>query len=328
MSRTTPPIDPQVIPPYIRTNAYLKARLIDFDTASSTLEAQHKDWLVKKVTYAKMQSDYRVWLIGYASKLGNVGFNQSLSLARMNAVLKFMGTVDDHALSKVDSWVARGSAGYAAANRDNSADERAVEVHIFIGSPPPDVPPPDITPTPHPLPPLPGGKRYSKWSIAAPGGGVANILPAVVIGFNIFIIRNDETGEKRGYISPQAGLGWSASLKGGKLLFAAQTLLTSPSYTNMDFTSFTAEYPITWEEFKACLVTVSSVGGGVVVGPSIQGVQAARYTFDAPNVYRYSTAGTPLRKELRIIAFNSAGKDIQIGVGASAVAGPLILIAE
>jgi hypothetical protein len=37
MPRRTPAIASQVIPPYIRTNAYLKGRLIDFDTASFTL---------------------------------------------------------------------------------------------------------------------------------------------------------------------------------------------------------------------------------------------------------------------------------------------------
>jgi hypothetical protein len=324
MSRRTPAIATQVIPPYIRTNAYLKGRLIDFDTASFMLEGQHRDWLVQKVNYAKVQSDYRIWLIGYASKLGDTASNQHLSLARMNSVLRFMGTVDDRALSKVDSFMARGSGGYVAGATDNSADERAVEVHIFIGTPPPDDPPPDITPTPHPLPPLPGGKRYSKWAVAAPGGGVANIAPGIVIGFNIFVFRNDETGEKKAYISPQVGLGLSFSLKGGKLLFAVQTLLTSPAYSNMDFTKFTTDYPLTWAELGDAGVTVSSVGGGI----GVIGGQGAYVTIDAPNVYRYSTAGTPIRKEMHLISFNASGKDYQLGAGASAVAGTLVLVAE
>jgi hypothetical protein len=216
---------------------------------------------VQRVSYAKTQSDYRIWLIGYASKLGDTASNQHLSLARMNSVLRFMGTVDSRALSKLDSFMARGSAGYVAGATDNSADERAVEVHIFIGTPPPDDPPPDITPTPHLLPPLPGGKRYSKWAVAAPGGGAANIAPGIVIGFNIFVFRSDETGEKKAYISPQVGFGLSYSLKGGKLLFAVQTLLTSPAYSNMDFTKFTMDYPLTWAELGDAGVTVSSAGG-------------------------------------------------------------------
>jgi len=52
----------------------------------------------------------------------------------------------------------------------------------------------------------------------------------------------------------------------------------------------------------------------------------ANYTFEVPNVYRYSSAGTPFRKELQVASFNYMGKDIQLGVGGSAVAGPLIRI--
>jgi hypothetical protein len=287
------------------------------------LEGQHRDWLVQKVSYAKIQPDYRIWLIGYASKLGDTASNQHLFLARMNSVLRFMGTVDSRALSKVDSFMARGSAGYVAGATDNSADERAVEVHISIGTPPPDDPPPDITPTPHPLPPLPGGKRYSKWAVA-PGGGVANIAPGIVIGFNIFVFRNDETGEKKAYISPQVGLGLSFSLKGGKLLFAVQTLLTSPAYSNMDFTKFTTDYLLTWAELGDAGVTVSSIGGGI----GVVGGQGAFVTIDASNVYRYSTAGTPIRKEMHLVSFNASGKDYQLDADASAVAGTLVLVAE
>ena len=324
MARRTPAIETQVIPPYIRTDAYLKGRLIDFDTGSSALEAQHTDWLAGKVRYAKVQSDYRIWLIGYASKLGDTGSNQRLSLARMNSVLRYMGTVDDHALSKIDTWMARGSAAYAAFANDNSADERAVEVHIFIGTPPSELPPPDVTPIRHVLPPLPGGKRASSWSVAAPGGAVASIAPGIVAGFNIFVFRNEETHEQKAYISPQVGLGISFSLKGGNLLLAGQTLLTSPSYTNMDYTHFTTDFPMTWEEVGKSGVTVSSVGGGA----GKAGAQAAHVTIDAPDVYRYSTAGTPIHREMHMVSFNSVGKDYQIGAGASAVAGTLVLVAE
>jgi hypothetical protein len=321
MARKTPPVANQVIGPYVRSNAYIKGRLIDFDTGKADLENQHMAWLREKVSYAKMQSDYTIWIIGYASKLGDGTFNEHLSNDRMNAVLKFIRTVDDRALSKIELWKARGSAGYEAAANDNSADERAVEVHIFIGTTPP--PPPHVDPHPRPLPPLPGGKRYSKWSVAAPGGGVANIAPGLVVGFNIFVFRNEETNEQKAYISPQVGLGLSLSLKGGKLLLAAQTLLTSGAYSNMDFTPFTTSLPVTWDEIGDSLATVT--GGGAGAG---KGVQAAHFTIDAPSVWRYSSAGTPIRKDLHLVSFDSFGKDYQIGAGASAVAGPLILVAE
>ena len=273
MSRKTPPVAEQVIGPYIYTNAFLKARLIDFDTGKSELESQHKLWLANKTSYAKLQSDYRVWLIGYASKIGDTAFNQNLSNDRMNAVLKYMGTVDSQALSKVATWVSRGSAGYTAAASDNSADERAVEVHIFIGSDPPDGPPPDATPVSHSLPPLPGGTRYSKWSVAAPGGASFTIPPAEVVGGNIILFRNRETGEERKYFSPEGGVGISVNLPGGKLA----TLLTAPSFSAVSFTDFTTDLPVTWDELEDSLVTISSVGVGIPnLGPVKTGTPARR----------------------------------------------------
>jgi len=71
-------------------------------------------------------------------------------------------------------------------------------------------------------------------------------------------------------------------------------------------------------------VTVSSIGGGI----GVIGGQGAYVTIDAPNVYRYSTAGTPIRKEMHLVSFNASGKDYQLGAGASAVAGTLVLVAE
>ena len=40
--RKTPPVKVQVIDPYFTSNAFLKKRLIDFDTGSAELEEQHK----------------------------------------------------------------------------------------------------------------------------------------------------------------------------------------------------------------------------------------------------------------------------------------------
>jgi len=324
MPRKTPPVAKQVIDPRINTSAYLKARLIDFDTGSPDLEQQHKDWLFQKVSQAKGNSDYGLWVIGSASKLGDESRNQTLSNSRMSSVLKFMGTIDNRALTKVETWRALGSSwSSSSAADDNSPEERAVEVHIWIGSPPPDNPPPEIKPIPRPLPPLPGGKRYKNWSVATPGGAVANILPGVVIGFNIFVFKNKDTGDQKAYFSPQAGLGLSLSLKGGKMFSAVQTLLTSPSGTNMEFTDFTPNFPITWEELGDSLTTVSSVGAGAGVG-----IQTAHVTVEAPKVYHYSTAGTPIYASMQLASFNSPGKDFQVGAGGSAVTGPLILVGQ
>ena len=323
MARRTPAVAEQVKGPYIRTNAFIKARLIDFDTDSAVLEAQHKKWLAEKMAHVKKQSGFQMWLIGFASKIGDAKHNRNLSNNRMNSVLKFVGDIDDRAMNSLQTWEARGEEGYKAAESDNSADMRAVEVHIFIGSAP-QPPPPDIKPTPRPVIPLPGGKRFTKWAVAAPGGAVSNVVPGVVIGFNIFVFKNEETGEQRAFIAPSAGFGASFSLKGLKgIKEIIQKVLTTPSGSPVEFTSLTSALPVTWEELEESLATVSSVGAGVFVG-----AQAAHISIDAPNVWRHTPSGIPIRKEVRLFEFNAVGKSYQLGAGGSAVTGPLIKVAE
>ena len=326
MARKTPPVREQVVGPYVRSNAYIKGRLIDFDTGSAALEGQHKRWLSEKMAYVKSQSGFHMWLIGFASKIGDANYNKRLSNDRTNAVLKFIGDLDDRALNAIELWEARGEEGYKAAESDNSADMRAVEVHIFIGDIPPPPPPPDIKPNPRPLPPLPGGQRYSDWAVASPGGAVSNILPGVVIGFNVFVFRNRTTGEQRAYIAPSAGFGQSLSLKGGPVAQAVQTLLTSPTGTNMDFEPLTSPLPVTWDELGDSLSTVSSIGAGGLIGP--RGVTAIHTTIEAPSVWRHSPSGVPIRKELQLFSFDYVGRNFQVGAGGSAVVGPLVEVAR
>jgi hypothetical protein len=66
---------------------------------------------------------------------------------------------------------------------DDSADWRAVKVHALIGDMPLSPPPPSITPVPPPVVPLPGGARFTRWEIAAPGG--AFIAAVAGGGFNV-----------------------------------------------------------------------------------------------------------------------------------------------
>lgn len=322
MPRKTPPVPVQVIPAYRPSVAFIKARLIDFDTGSAALEAQHQLWLREKIAYAAQQSNYTMWMIGYASKLGSAkdqdAKNIALSRARMGSVQQFARSVDPAVVNHVYGWDATGSAAYNADAADNSADMRAIEVHIFLGDPPP--PPSDLKPVKMPRLPL-SGPRYSKWAIAAPGGGQGTIIPPLTIGFNVFIIKNMATGELRGYLAPQVGVGWSYSVKGlSTAKNAIQTLLTGAGYSNMDFTELTSKYPITWDELEACLVTVSAAGAGVAA----TGYQVAYNKFDAPSVEMYSSADTPFKQPVdSILAWPSKGKNYQLGIGGAALAGPL-----
>lgn len=324
MTRKTPPVTDQVRPPHIATNAFIKARLIDFDTASAGLEAAHKHWLTVQMHHVQRQSAFQVWLVGFASKIGNAGFNKRLSNDRMNAVLRFIGEIDERAMASIHLWEARGEEGYTARESDNSADMRAVEVHIFIGPGPLPSPPPNIAPVPRPATPLPGGPRQAKWAVAAPGGAVANVLPGVVIGFNVFVFRNEATGETRAYIAPQGGFGLSLSLKGLKgSSDILQKVLTSPSATDMQFAPLLSPLPVTWDELEESLATVTSIGGGLG-----RGVAAIHTTIDAPHVWRHAPSGIPVRKELRLFEFDSVGANFQLGVGGSAVTGPLVKVAD
>ncbi len=92
----------------------------------------------------------------------------------------------------------------------------------------------------------------------------------------------------------------------------------------MDFEPLTSPLPITWEELGDSLSTVSSIGGGI--GP--RGVTAIHTTIEAPNVWRHSPSGVPIRKELQLFSFDYVGKNFQLGAGGSAVVGPLVEVAR
>jgi hypothetical protein len=327
MVRRTPPVATQVVDPIIPSNAFLKGRLIDFDTGSAQLEEQHKTWLRQRILTASTNSMYRIRLVGYASKVGDATKNETLSFARMTSVLKFLQSVDTKAEDRVETFRALGEAGYQAAESDNSAAFRAVEVHIFIGDIPPPPPPPNVKPTPKP--PLPGGPRSGLWEVAAPGGATFTVGPSIGpltaganVGANFFQVRNKLTQETRKYAAIAVGLGASlglpANFKSIKNLL--QTLATGPNFSGVSFTDVFPPHAVTFEEVESCLVTVQGVNAGVGV---LSG-SAAVITFNCPGVMQHGPSGTPIKVAEDIWSFNSAGRNFQLGVGGSAVTGPLI----
>jgi len=186
---------------------------------------------------------------------------------------------------------------------------------------PPPPPPPNLEPIPHAVPPLPGGPRFTQWQVAAPGG--AFVAAVVGGGFNIFLIKNPKLNETRGYIQPVGGIGASVSLQGLKTAWnIIQQILTGVQYSNMTFTPVTSKVPVTWKEMEDCLVRVTSIGGGVVVGASM-----AVITFTAAGVWRYSPSGFPVKLPGGdLFQFESSGKSWQLGVGGSVVTGPLVRV--
>jgi hypothetical protein len=294
--------------------------LIDFDTDKSDLEEQHQTWLSGSMTRAKANSSFYIRLFGYASHLGDGAENNRVSQARMNEVLKFLQRMDSRAVSSLEMWM-RFSDAYAFGGRDdNSPEYRAVEIHIFIGDMPVPPPPPNSTPIRHRLIPLNGGPRYRGWSVASPGGVV--VTPLFVGpsgGFNMFVVKNNTTGDMRGYIVPSVGGGVSPSIPGLKgIISAVGQIFTSTSYSSMSFTPLTASHAVTWEEIEACLVTVTSAGFGVG-----RGVSTANIKFESPGVNQYGPSSVPITVAETIFNFSSSGKDWQLGGSATAVAGVL-----
>jgi OmpA family len=323
MSRKTPPVASQVVKPRLLSNAFLKGRLIDFDTGGSQLEGQHRAWLREKMSYARLNSMYRIRLVGYASKLGDPKMNLNLSYARTDAVLKFLQSVDNNAMDRVETFRAVGEAAYQAAESDDSADWRAVEVHIFIGDIPPTPPPPNLNPVPHNVEPLPGGERFTKWEVASPGGAFVAEGPG--FGFNIFFIKNSKLTTQRGYIQPAVGVGASLGLSGLNMFWKIiQQIITGAQSSDPDFTNVTSKVPVTWEDMEDCLVRVSSAGAGLVKGASI-----AVITFTAAGVWQRDPSGFPLRKVVPggdLFQFPAAGENWQIGAGASTALGPIVRV--
>jgi outer membrane protein OmpA-like peptidoglycan-associated protein len=321
MARKTPPLKVQVVAPLLASNAFLKGRLIDFDTGSSTLEAQHMIWLRQQMAKAKTNSMYRIRLVGYASKTGSSDTNLSLSYNRADAVLKFMVSQHAPANDRVETFRSNGEEGYVAPENDNDAMWRAVEVHIFIGDIPP--PPSKWIPLPRKEPPLPGGERFTDWEVASPGGVI--VTAVVGGGFNIFFIRNPKLKEVRGYIQPIGGVGASLSIPGLKgIKNVIQQILTGASGAPPDFIAVKTSLPVTWDEMEACLVRVSTAGVGLIKGYSL-----AVVTFTAAGVWQRGPSGFPLKSTGGVLfQFESWGTNWALGAGASVALGPLVRIPD
>lgn len=325
MARKTPPVAVQVVPPKLPSIAFLKGRLIDFDTGSPNPEAQHKAWLTEKIRMAAKNSMYRVRLVGYASKKGDENANESLSYNRITAVAKHLESIDPKARDRIETFRAVGERAYAADEKDDSADWRAVEVHIFIGDIPPPPPPPGVTPIPRTRPVLPGGERFTKWEVASPGG--AYVATGVGGGFNVFFIKNVKQNEMRGYLQPVLGIGAGLGVSGLKPVWSAiQNIIGGWQYADPDFESITTKVAVTWDEIESCLVRVSGASAGLVKGAGM-----AVITFIPAKVWQYNNNDVPLNLSLPgdgvLFQFTTAGENWQIGANASMAVGPLVKVA-
>lgn len=314
-------------PAYLKSSAAIKTRLMGFDDtykpAGYALKSAHRVELKRLADFVAHKSKFSYWLVGYASKIGDEHKNKILSEDRCLSVEKYLTHLNPRFgdYDRLAQFRGMGDEGYIAARDDDSWDERAVEVHIFLGSSKPPPPPHVHMPKP---PPLPGGKRYSNWQVACPGGASAYFI--IGGGFNIFYIKNTKLNELRGYIQPVAGAGYGLGLS--KLKTVVKTaesiiwkVLTGVSGSAPHFTPVTSADPVTWKEVEACLVTVKCGHAGLV-----KGVGIADITFACPGVYHYGRSRVPIIQPMNLWNFTTHGKNWSLGVGGSAAFGPLFRI--
>jgi hypothetical protein len=319
------PVASRLSPPHLQTPATWKIRLADFETGKADLRSEHEAWLEQTVGNLTFPAQFWVYIFGYASKLGPAqggfdpatarAFNRQLSYDRASAVAGYMERLSPRVTSRIREFSARGSDDYAAPADDNSADERAVEVHVyFVPIPPP--PPDDVEPI------LPGGPRYTRWAIASPGGISTGQL--VVVAGNVVVFRCHERHEEtHWYLQLAGGPGYSyAGPKLSKIAEIIKNLLSKVNYSGMEFTEVTAITPFNFGDLDGATCEISSAGGGV----GVRGHQYALMSVYGKVWHRDPNGGQMLERMDFVKNVDCSGIDYQLGVGASVVGGPLIRI--
>ena len=312
-------------PPRLQTNAVRKIRLIDFETGKATLRPEHIDWLDETLRSLPATREFWIDLFGYASKLGFRGvdnpqgsksLNQQLSFERASEVVRYMERRNNLVTPRVRRFLARGEEDAKGPAGDDSPEERAVEVHVFLAEMPP-TPPSGVQEEE----PCPGGKRYMKWSVATPFGITLTPIPGLVATGNVVVFRRDQAPvAHRFYLAPGVGVGFSYSgPKLSKIKDIIKNLLGKPNYSGMSFTSVTADTPFNFRDLSGATCQIVSAGAGVVLG-----YQKVRVDVSGKVWFKQSNGKCFPATGKFVTNVDTSGKDLQLGVGASAVGGPLL----
>ena len=311
------------------SNAVRKIRLADFETGKGELtRPEHIRWLDETLGFIAAQNTYYwIHIYGHASKLNPRGvtdpeasraLNLALSYARANSVARYLVYRNPHVDYHIEQFSARGSDDYKADSKDNSEDERAVEVHIFVQPTPPPAPPGVV-----PLPALPGGRRYRSWAVGVPCGVTVNPcpwIPAVISGNLVIFQCHELNNATHAYLSPASGVGYSFT--GPQLSTIKETIkaiLGSISYTGMSLTPFAATTPFNFADLdgSVCMLAQFGLGAGVgCVGARAWGSGQVFYR-DANGRQQHGVRG--FYKDV-----NVSGKGLVTGASASGVGGPLV----
>ncbi len=303
--------------------------MIDFHTGKSDLRDEHKAWIDETILQLAHVGEFFIYIYGFASKLGpahgsgdakaSEAFNRQLSYDRASVAARYMEGLDRRVSSRIREFSARGSADYHAPSSDDSAEQRAVEIHVYRVPVAPH-PPANVDP----VPPLPGGSRYMSWAVATPFSVSLSPAPGAVAGVNVVVFRcHERHDETRAYIVPGLGAGFAyVGPKLGKLAEMAKAIFGSLSYAGMSFTDTTAVTPFNFKDLEGASCDLRSAGGGL--GP---GYQVARASASGKLWFREKSGKAMFATRDFVKDVNCSGKDLQLGVGASAVGGPMVRIA-
>jgi hypothetical protein len=141
------------------------ARLCNFPTGKATLLPKHVQWIERSVVKA-LSSSPSPWIdvVGYASKLGDAGFNMLLSGERCDAVKAKVR--EHHVGARFNIELHKGETESFGAENDNNGYWRAADVYVYGERPEVPVRPP----------PRVAVVGSTEFEIRVTGGGSASII--------------------------------------------------------------------------------------------------------------------------------------------------------
>ncbi|WP_293868380.1 OmpA family protein [uncultured Alsobacter sp.] len=208
----------------LKSGGLMSAKLTDLKGAE--LHQEHKAWLDSMIARATANTtkDVQVYIIGFASKVGDAGYNQKLSRERAWAVRDYINARSGWLAKHVTRFEDKGEGEAAEFGRNlktetdmNDYHWRAVEVHLLGGFKP--APKPDVDPDPPKT--LPGASM--KWGMASAGAVSLTIPNSAIlnVGLALFIFAKLDQDKGAGlYLSMPIGFSISVQtllkLKQGK----------------------------------------------------------------------------------------------------------------
>lgn len=180
------------VEPVAAGKATVAGRLCNFPTAKSTLLAGHRQWLDSTVIPAVKKSP-NPWIdiFGYASHLGDAGYNKQLSDARCKAVVQYIKAAAPRV--SFPQQFGYGESRSTGSAQDNDGYWRAVELYVYANGKPPGPGPgpgpkpkpqpgPNPGPGPAPKPPPPSPQIIDEWFVTEFSGRGESVV--LLLGYS------------------------------------------------------------------------------------------------------------------------------------------------